>query len=74
MAFIHGFHILLMGEAHSKNRIDTTTIKGVADYNLVFSLISDTSLVKARGMEAKSMGLEIYDNFSIPWFILIDQE
>lgn len=54
-----------MGEAPSKYGIDTTTIKGFTNYNVIFSLVSNMSLIKARCIRVESMGLEIYDNIPI---------
>ena len=66
MAFIKGFLNLFMSEAPSKNCIDTMKIKGVTDYNITFSLILDMLSFGERGIEPESMGLDIYDNVSIP--------
>jgi len=55
-----------MCEAPSENRINIAAIESVVAYNIIFSLILDASLVRERGIGHESLGLEKYDNFSIP--------
>ena len=54
MKFIYRFPFLCMSEAPLKNCIDIMMIKGVSYYNIVFSLVSDILLVRARGIGLES--------------------
>lgn len=55
-----------MGETPLKNRIDIVMIESVNNYNIMFVLISDMSLVRMRDIRLKCLGLEIYENVPIP--------
>lgn len=56
-----------MGEAPPKNRIDTTSIKGVIDDDVMLSLVLNTLLFRVRRIISETLGVELYKNVSIPW-------
>ena len=58
-----------MSEKPSKYGIDTTMIKCVTSYDVIFSLISNMSLIRVRGIKLESLCLEIDDDIPIPRII-----
>ena len=66
MAIIYNFIGFLMCEAPTKNRIDNATVKGVANDQIIFGLILNTSMLQARGIGLEILGLEIHQYISIP--------
>ena len=66
MAIIQDFFGLLMGEAPSQNRIDTTMVKCITDDHVVFCLVSNMFLFGASGIWPIFLGLEINDYIPIP--------
>ena len=67
MEFVYKFLHLFIGESPSKYGIDMRTIKGVINYNIISSLVLDTSLIRVRDIGMESIGLEIDDSIHIPW-------
>jgi hypothetical protein len=74
MAVIQGFLGFIKREATSKNRVNPTTIKGITEDNILTCLVEYLTEVRARQIGLESLGLEIYDDISIPNVIGTDQE
>ena len=49
-------------------------IKSVTEDNILTSLVTYTMMVSARKIELESLGLDIYDDISIPKVIETNQE
>jgi hypothetical protein len=61
-------------EAASKNGVNPPTIKSIPEDNILMSLVSYSMSVNTRQSWPESLGLEIYDDISIPKIIGADEE
>lgn len=59
MALIKDFLGLLMCEAPLQNRINTASIKRVTNDDVILGLVSNTLLLRVRGIRPESLCLEI---------------
>ena len=74
MTIIQNFLGLLMGEMTSEDRINTMMMNCVVSYDIMVSLVPNTTLIKMSGSNLRSLGMEIDDDISIPWIIRFDQK
>jgi hypothetical protein len=72
MAVIQGFLVFVKCDVVSKNGVNPTTIKSITEDNILTGLVAYSTTVSARQIGWKSLGLEIYDDVSIPNVIGID--
>jgi hypothetical protein len=73
--FIQSFLSFIVDETSSKNRINTTVVKGIIEDDVLSGLdiICDDDLYWiSRAME--SLSLEIDNNIFVPYVIIIDQK
>jgi hypothetical protein len=74
MEIIQGFLGFVKCEATSKNGVNPTTIKSITKDNILTGLVVYLTAVCARQIGSESLGLEKYDDISIPKVIKINQE
>ena len=74
MTIIQGFLGFVKREAASKNGVNPTTIKSITEDNILTSLVAYSTTVSDRKIGLESLGLEIYDDISIPKVIGTDPE
>jgi hypothetical protein len=74
MTFIQGFLSFVKCEEVSKNRVNPTMIKSITEDNILAGLVAYLMIVSARQIGLESLGLDIYDDISIPKVIGTDQE
>jgi hypothetical protein len=74
MAVIQGFLGFVKREVASKNEVNSMMIKSITEDNTLTGLVAYSMAVSARKIGLESLGLEIYDNISIPKVIETDQE
>jgi hypothetical protein len=74
MAVIQGFLGFIKREAASKNGVDPTMIKSITEDNILTGLVAYSTAVSARQIGPEGLGLEIYNDISIPKVIGTDQE
>jgi hypothetical protein len=61
-------------EVVSKDGFNPLTIKSIPEDNILMSLVSYSTSVSTRQSWLKSLGLEIYDDITIPKFISANEE
>jgi hypothetical protein len=61
-------------EAASKNRVNPPTIKTIPEDNILTSLIAYSTSVNTGQSWSEILGLEIYNDISIPKIISADEE
>jgi hypothetical protein len=74
MAVIQGFLSFVKCEVVSKNRVNPMTINSITEDNILTGLVAYSMAVSAKQIGMKSLGLEIYDDVSVPKVIGMDQE
>jgi hypothetical protein len=74
MVVIEGFLGFVKCEAASKKKVDPTTIKSITEDNILTGLVAYSTAVSTRQIGAKILGLEIYDDISVPKIIRTNQE
>jgi hypothetical protein len=74
MVVIEGFLGFVKCEAKLKNRVNPTMIKSIIEDNILTSLVAYSMMVNARKIGPESLGLEIYDDISVPKVIKTNQE
>jgi hypothetical protein len=74
MAVIQGFLSLIIGETSSKNGVNPTTIKSVAEDNILTGLVTYATMVISKQSGLKILILEINNDISIPKVNKADQK
>jgi hypothetical protein len=74
MVVIQGFLGFVKCKEASKNRVNPTTIKSITEDNILMGLVAYSTAVSARQIGPESLGLEIYDDISVPKVIGTNQE
>jgi hypothetical protein len=74
MEFIQGFLGFVKCKETSKNGIDPMMIKSITEDDILTGLVEYSTTVSARQIGSESLGLEIYDDISVPKVIGTDQE
>jgi hypothetical protein len=74
MAVIEGFFGFVKREATSKNRVNPTMVKSITEDNILMGLVVYSTMVSTRQVGMEILGLEIYDDISVPKVIQTNQE
>jgi hypothetical protein len=74
MTVIQRFRSFIIGETSSKYGMNTTPLKGITKDNVLTGLILNTTTIYTRNIMPESLGLEIYDNVSIPYVVKTDEK
>ena len=74
MAIIQIFLGFIKCEATSKNKVNPPTIKSIPKDNILTGLVAYSTSVSTRQSWPESLGLEIYDDITIPKIIIDDEE
>ena len=74
MAVIESFLGFIEREAASKNGVNPSTIKSIPEDNILMSLVAYLTMVSTGQIRLESIGLEIYDDISVPKIIETNHE